>query len=394
MKFHHATAIIGMASLVAACTKSAPSSVAVDQRKSDAVATTPVLQPFQNLGDFKGKPPDDLLKDAAIGQAIRAIVPQSRLKCLDEAMNYLPDMEIDSSGTAKSSLNGSEVDHMRADFFSVSPSGAINIVLQCDVPSDSKASQQLFTNEGVRAATSKATLDWLYGMMRPGEVIAKSDGHENVDIPYETFFADLLATAAKEHPANVAPPTPAPPAPIANVTEPAPTPLVGDWICQATASNGARYSSTYRFASDGSYVYAQPDFRATGTYQLGIGGASVTIDNISTGTLARDIRVVVTITAASPGHLQFESHVAPDGKPVENNCTPVKDASVQRNEQPVDKVAQYAESLAVALERNPHPACQAVASTIRSMARPGNPDYIRMRQIDSVFGHAPQMCAE
>ena len=319
MKLRHAAAIIGMASLVAACTKSAPSSVAVDQRKSDAVATTPVLQPFQNLGNFKGKPPDDLLKDPAIGQAIRAIVPQPRLKCLDDALNYLPDMQIDSSGAAMSSLNGSEVDRLRKDFLSVSTNGAINIVLQCDVQTDPMAKLRLFTNEGIRAATSKATLDWLYGMTSPGDVVEKSDGKEQEDIPYERLFSEILATAAKPHPANVAVRAPIAAAPA----------VEGQWQCRSTGTDGN--AQTFFLFKEHLLAYnvgktlqlESSNFDSTGAQRHG------TFEKITrNGTsVEMSIPYVIEFRSAQQGHLAFDMKVnfAKGDSVSSNECVPMTD---------------------------------------------------------------------
>lgn len=57
-----------------------------------------------------------------------------------------------------------------------------------------------------------------------------------------------------------------------------------------------------------------------------------------------------------------------------------------------DTVAAYAESLASQIERSPLPACGSLANNIRMLGNSSAPDYIRARQIDTLFDKAPSIC--
>lgn len=64
------------------------------------------------------------------------------------------------------------------------------------------------------------------------------------------------------------------------------------------------------------------------------------------------------------------------------------------NYQGGDSVASYANQLASELERHSYPACTFIANNIRSFGNSGQPDYIRKRQVDSLFNHAPSICLQ
>lgn len=59
-----------------------------------------------------------------------------------------------------------------------------------------------------------------------------------------------------------------------------------------------------------------------------------------------------------------------------------------------DAMERYANSLASQLENSPHPACSAIASSIRSFGSSGAPDYVRQRQIDAIFDKTPGICLQ
>ncbi|MFZ2169146.1 MAG: hypothetical protein WAW61_05855 [Methylococcaceae bacterium] len=68
--------------------------------------------------------------------------------------------------------------------------------------------------------------------------------------------------------------------------------------------------------------------------------------------------------------------------------------SVPTINQQGDAVERYANSLASQLESSSHPACQAIASSIRSFGSSGAPDYVRQRQVDAIFDKAPGICLQ
>jgi len=54
---------------------------------------------------------------------------------------------------------------------------------------------------------------------------------------------------------------------------------------------------------------------------------------------------------------------------------------------------RYANAAADQLERASHPACQAQAAVLRSLANSGNPDFVITAQVDAIIGHLPDICA-
>jgi hypothetical protein len=119
---------------------------------------------------------------------------------MDDSFNYLRDLEMDGNGAVTASMNGSHADQFEKAFISIAPSGAVNIVLQCDPPSamqlHAKEKYQYFTNEAIGAPTSKEVLDWMHSVANEGDIIVKSNGKEQIDVAYATFLQDRLAGAA------------------------------------------------------------------------------------------------------------------------------------------------------------------------------------------------------
>lgn len=142
---------------------------------------------FEDLDNFVGKPPSDLLEDDSIEAVIRSIVPQSRFKCMDDLFNYMRDLEATPAGGVTSELNGSHADNFMEAFISVSPSGAVHLVLQCDPHGNPKGKYYYFTNAGMNATVPKPLLNWMYIVGREEDEVTKSDGKKRVSIAFDDF---------------------------------------------------------------------------------------------------------------------------------------------------------------------------------------------------------------
>lgn len=161
-------------------------------------ADPPVKVAFTNLERFSGMPPADLLKDEQIGKLIRSLVPQSDFKCLDEAMEWMPDLELASDGSLGVRQTGSHADQFRETYLSITPKGSFDLVLLCqiDAPGIPKGKYQHFTNSADLKSPSKPVQEWLYSLGRAGDIVAVSDGKQVMDVPFDTFVAALSAGAA------------------------------------------------------------------------------------------------------------------------------------------------------------------------------------------------------
>lgn len=352
--------------LLSACSKTSPSAER-SESNTTAAASAPVaakasepvgLTAFKNVDRFKGKPPSDLIKDDTIGKEIRAIVPQALFKCMDDIFNYMRDLEIDGAGAVTANMNGSRADQFMEAFISVTPGGVVNVVLQCDPQREPKGKYQFFTNEGIRAATPRAILDWMYIVGREGDTVTKSDGKAQIDISYATFLESLLGGAAKNTLTSVTTPSTnaaAAPTGVAVQAEPVVTkgsPLIGDWSCQSRKSNGASFTSAFRFASDGGFAYADPQARMIGTYQPNGPNAKVTIDQVTNGGRISSSRIQLDIafTSATPGQVKFDMTLVKVGAVTSNNC--VTEAVAAATPAPKVNVCDINPAACAAVQRN------------------------------------------
>ena len=196
--------------------------------------------------------------------------------------------------------------------------------------------------------------------------------------------------------------------------------IVGTWTCSDTNPNGSVTTGKFKFAKDGTFV-SDGEAHMSGTYERSGSKVAMRVKSVSQGstTLAADAAMDLTITKINATQLAFDSVVARSGNKRSSACNrdevkqehaqaPTSENS-QRREQPntapvpkpaqaptqntgEDKVAAYANNLARELESGSHPACRMIANSIRSFGNSGQPDYVRMRQIESLFDKAPSIC--
>ncbi|HZW13804.1 MAG TPA: hypothetical protein VFF81_11505, partial [Noviherbaspirillum sp.] len=162
---------------------------------------------FANLATFSGKAPEELKKDEVVGNVIRTIVPRERFGCLDNALNYLHDLENQSDGSVQSSANGSHVDQFVEAFISASPNGKVNIFLQCDDAKQGKKAYLYFVNSQIDAEPPKAVLDWFYGLPNDQDYVIVANGQTSKTVPAVRFLSSLIPAEAKTstQPATVSP---------------------------------------------------------------------------------------------------------------------------------------------------------------------------------------------
>lgn len=301
--------------LLAGCSKSdGPSPTA------KAHASAPAVTAFSDITSFKNKAPEELKKDDAIGKVLRNIVPQAQFQCLDEAFNYMPDLSLASDGSIQSSLSGSHADNWMEAFISVFPGGEVNVVLQCEPGKDSGKEYLFFTNNSIDAPTPKPILDWFYSLPSGNSIVRKSDGRTSRQMSASSFLENQLAEAAKPLSAQNASVDSSMPSSRTSTVGTAQ--FVGDWSCQSRKSDGATYSSTFRFTSDGEFIYADPQSRMSGAYQLNGSGANVSIGQVEVNgqRSPSSMKVEVTFLSSNPERLAFDMKLVRLGTVISNNC--------------------------------------------------------------------------
>lgn len=303
-----------------------------------APASAMQVSAVQNLERFRGKPPGDLLTDESIGKVIRALVPQSQFKCLDDLLNYMPDLEALADGAVVSKLSGSHADRFMEGYVSAAPNGTVVVVLQCDPQAAPKAKYQYFTNAGLGSPPPKAVLDWMYVVGSDGDVISKSDGKERVEVAFSAFVESLRVGAASAATvsssgqlASSGAPLPTRTAvaagqPNVNGVTVSAADLAGSWTCQTTGSNGGMVEEAYDFQPQGSFSSADQRTRLTGSYEVSGSTVSLRVLGATQGgtTVASDAIVDLRVDALTNEELRFQSVVRRSGTARRSACMKTK----------------------------------------------------------------------
>lgn len=159
------------------------------------VAAPAAPQPFADLQAVAGKPPRDLMQHAGVAAELRRIVPQPVFKCLDDSFDAMRDLEADTAGVLSSLLNGSHADQFMEGYVRVEPSGALDLVLQCEPMNDPKGPYLYYTNRAATAAPPEQLLDWLYVVGQPGARVVKAAGSARSEMEFEAFMTAARAPA-------------------------------------------------------------------------------------------------------------------------------------------------------------------------------------------------------
>jgi hypothetical protein len=390
------------------CSKEPSSETAKAQNPAAAPAPAQVLAtpliPFPDIAKFEKKAPNDLVADSTIGKVIRSIVPQAQLKCMDEILDYMPDLQLAKDGSVTAELNGSHADNFMVGYVNASPTGEINIVLQC-LPPDDKP-HLYFTNRNIAGEAPAALMNWYYMVAGQQDVVRVSNGKETRDIPYAQFLKETLAGAAKplqdqgntSQQAKLKSPEITKPDEKGKATQS--DSVTGEWMCDSNSVDGSArtfflfhgrqfaYSigNTLRMVS---LSYKSSGERASGTFEERTFKGKTTQESFP---------YELTFRSSTPDRLVFDMKVK--GSKAEllssNDCVPLVDQAGPKSKPKAsgggDKVAAYANNLASELERSSHPTCQMLANSIRSFGNSGQPDHVRMRQVDNLFNKAPGIC--
>ena len=401
------TVLLGLALVACSKTPSTPSSVSSAPASAPVVeAKLPQRMQFKDLEQFKGKPPWDLVKDEVIGKEIKAIVPQSQFKCMDDIFNYMHDLEMQRDGSVQASMNGSHADQFMEAFISASPDGSLNVVLNCNPQSTPKGTYQLFANSAPGSIPPKELIEWFYIVGRDSDKIAKSDGKGVIEVAFTDFVKSVLP---EEKPATM----PSATAGHGKSSQPVPVPKEpsisaasskGEWECKSTSSEVA--AQAFFLFKDRLFVYSlgtslkmvSLDFETTGAQ----GRGRFNEMNRNGKTVEVSVPYEVFVSSASSGKLTFDMKIAGAKGDVlsRNECVPlraaVNQAPVQsrapKQSSGADLVAAYANKLASEIERASYPACGAIASNIRMVGNSGAPEYVRMRQVEAMLDKVPRIC--
>lgn len=184
---------------IAGCTEQS------DNKPTQNPAKAAQLPQLTGLAAFNGKPPNDLVHDAAVGKVIRSIVPQAKFQCMDDLFNYMPDLEAKNDGAVQGLLNGTGSHNFREAFVSASPNGKVSIVLNCSSEPLNKVFE-FYSNAGSNEPTPKEIQDWLYMVGGEGDIVRWSDGATTRDIRFADFMGGMLAGAANPVPQAPMPP--------------------------------------------------------------------------------------------------------------------------------------------------------------------------------------------
>lgn len=84
--------------------------------------------------------------------------------------------------------------------------------------------------------------------------------------------------------------------------------LSGDWTCNSRKADGTTFRSAFRFAQDGTFVYADPQSRLIGTYAASGSTASVQFSQAEVGGTAKpsNLRAAIVIGSTASGSATFD----------------------------------------------------------------------------------------
>ncbi len=273
------------------------------------VAAAPLV-PFSNIATFDNKAPNDLVADLTIGKVIRSIVPQAQLKCMDEIFNYMPDLQLSKDGSVSAQSMGSHADNWMIGYVNASPTGEVDIVLQCDPQADNKPPYLYFTTRNIAGNAPVSVLNWYYIVAREEDVVRVSDGKETRDIPYAQFLKETLAGAAssKDSPNPSSVPTQPEAADAVDSVQ-----LAGSsWLCSSDRNND---SDRVTFDSAGGFEFvvnlgSRTESHRLGTYRQNARNIDVTILRIPElselgGSPYVSIRETIAVNERKKNHLRF-----------------------------------------------------------------------------------------
>ena len=376
-----------------------------------AVAVAP-LTPFPEIAKYEKKPPNDLVTDPTIGTVIRSIVPQAQLRCMDDIFDHMPDLQLSKEGSVTAESNGSNAESGKVGYVNVLQTGEIDIVIECLDGAPAKSTAYYFTTRVISGKAVDSVTSWYYGTLSDAEVVRISNGKEIRDVNKSDFLKEVSAGAAvplenqKSATAPIQPPS---------SVKTNPAPFSGKWSC-TNNRDSSRDRITFGSKEEFEFVVnpgGTTESHRQGTYRPNGDKVDVVITKIpelskygrSPNISIQETIVVNQQNSNSLIFTQWENsdpsdkiiftctktinETAKDTPPLTTKA-PASQATRQTTGE--DKVAAYANNLASELERSSHPTCQMLANSIRSFGNSGQPDYVRIRQVDNLFNKAPSIC--
>lgn len=161
----------------------------------EAVQSRPIK--FPDLQRLKGKATSGLIKDAAIGARIVDIVPVVSYNCMEDIFRYMRDLELTADGTLLSDASGSHAENFRTGFFSLTPVGDMDIVLQCENGKSTGRFFQYFTTRNSTLPAPDALMTWLRTQAIPGDELRRMDVSGVNDFTYAAIERTALTYVVK-----------------------------------------------------------------------------------------------------------------------------------------------------------------------------------------------------
>lgn len=170
-----------------------------DKQSSAATVQPARAKPikFPDLSRLKGKAASGLSHDAAIGERIRDIVPVVSYSCMDDIFKYMRDLDITADGTLSSDADGSHVYGFRTGFFTLTPTGEMDIVLQCENGKTDHRFFQYFTTRAPTIPAPTPLMAWLRMQAMPGDELRRMDDSGVNDFEYAAIERTALTYVVK-----------------------------------------------------------------------------------------------------------------------------------------------------------------------------------------------------
>lgn len=141
-----------------------------------ALAADSSLPRFPDLAQHKGDALKELIKDRLIGGRLYEAVPVGRINCMNDIFEYMPPIELADDGGIQTNAMGSRAESFRSGFFSLTPAGDVDVVLQCENGKPTQRIFQYFTTRPVTVPAPVALMAWLRMQAIPGDRVVRTGG--------------------------------------------------------------------------------------------------------------------------------------------------------------------------------------------------------------------------
>jgi hypothetical protein len=168
--------------------------------QSATPSPTPVAAPAAlDMMLYKDMQVVDLLKDPVFGQRAISIVPRTNMECVNRTFSSMQALALDSGQNAISEAFGSHADNWIEGYVQASPTGDLDVVVDCDESSDASTKHfTYFTTRGINAALPAGLKFWLNGVSQGEGTVTVFDGKQQKDVPVSSLVNDLRQDVAVE----------------------------------------------------------------------------------------------------------------------------------------------------------------------------------------------------